>query len=148
MRGALLVAIVAATGGTVILAATPQKRTVTVGDSSLKPASVTIAVGGSVTWLDSGRRSHRITSDTRAFPAISLAPASRHTVGFNRTGRYRYHVDGRRKGLVIVVARAAGGEAWSGTFESHGTNDGTDRGGQICTATWKGTLAFTVAGER
>jgi plastocyanin len=154
----MLVAVVAAVlGSTVALAATPRSRTITVGDSSLKPTSATVGVGGSVTWTNTGKRRHRIASDTKSWAPFTLSPASRRTVRFKRAGRYPYHVDGKRKGLVVVAAAASssgpsagtgGGEAWAGTFETTGTNDGTDRGGQVCTATWKGTLALTVAGKK
>jgi plastocyanin len=148
--------VMAAAGGAIALAATPRSQTVAVGDGSLKPTTVTIGVGGSVTWMNAGTRSHRIVSDTRAWTPFTLLPAKRKAVQFARSGRYPYRVDGTRKGLVVVVAGSpptggagasgnAGAEAWAGTLETNGTNDGTDRGGQVCTATWKGTLALKVA---
>ena len=143
----------AAVSGTIALAATPPSRIVTVGDGSLKPASITVGVGGSVAWTNAGKQGHRIASDTRAWTPFTLPPSKRHAVRFTRTGRYPYHVDATRKGLVIVVAAPSGSggsavEAWAGTLETTGTNDGTARGGQVCTATWKGTLAFKVAGTK
>ena len=147
----------AAVGSTIALAATSPSRTITVGDGSLKPTSITVGVGGSVAWMSAGKRTHRVVSDTRAWAPFTLLPAKRHAVRFTRTGRYPYHVDGTRKGLVVVVAAPSGsgsgtggsaGEAWAGTFETMGTNDGTARGGQVCKATWKGTLAFKVAGKK
>jgi plastocyanin len=123
----------------------PRSRTVQIGDAVLKPGTATVVVGGSVTWLDSGKKAHRVTSDTRAFPAFSLAPGKRHMVRFKRTGRYRYHVDGKRKGLVVVVAaETAGAASWSGSIESHGVVVGA----QTCSASWKGTLRFTVSGGK
>ena len=91
-------------------------------------------------------------SDTRAWPAFTLLPGSRRTVRFAKPGLYRYRVDGRLRGSILVVTangggnRPGGGEAsgketWRGTIVSDDTNAGT---GQTCSATWRGTLAFTV----
>jgi plastocyanin len=152
-RRALLVAALAAGVVAVAVGAaarTPRTRTVEVADASLKPTPATIGIGDSVTWLNTGRRKHRVISDTSAWTALSLAPKQGGTVKFSRVGTYRYHVDGRRQGIVKVeVARAVpppklppGVDTWSGTFRSEGTVVGT---GQTCSATWKGTLRITVS---
>jgi plastocyanin len=127
-----------------------QLRFVMVLDTSLKPSTVTVPIGGSPVWLNVGRRSHRITSDTNAWPAFALLRGKRHSIRFTRTGRYRYRVDGKRKGLIIVVALSTpggntGGETWAGTFTSADTNVGT---AQTCHATWRGKLTFTISGGR
>ena len=93
-------------------AAGARTATVRVADSTLTPARVAVDRGGTVTWRNTGTRSHRIVSATRAFSAFTLAPSARRTIRFARTGAHRYTVDGRRCGIVYVGVRL--GPACSG----------------------------------
>jgi plastocyanin len=152
IRRVLLVTAFAAGLAAVAVAATgrsPRTRTVEVSDTALEPATTAIGPGDSVAWLDTGRHSHRVTSDNGTWKALVLRPKQGATVTFPRIGTYHYHVDGRRKGIVqvkVVVVRppsasASNGEQWTGSFRSDGIVVGT---GQTCSATWTGTVRFTV----
>ncbi len=58
----------------------PSTRTVTMGASSFSPASTTLAVNGTVTWVNSSALEHNVT-----FAAATGAPADigNHTSGSN-----------------------------------------------------------------
>jgi len=155
-RRALLAAGLAFSVSAIALGASATRsKTVLVGDDTLKPASVSVPVGGSVTWHDAGKRQHRITSDTKAFAAFSLRPSKSHAVRFKRSGRYRYHIDGKRKGLVVVVAASGNGGSgptgpsgagvkWSGSMSSD-TSRTYPPGAGSCTDAWSTRFTFTVA---
>jgi hypothetical protein len=83
-------------------ASAARTASVNVGDSTLAPARVRVDAGGTVTWRNTGARSHRIASANRAFAAFTLAPRARRSVQFARNGAHRYTVDGRRCGIVYV----------------------------------------------
>jgi plastocyanin len=143
-RVSLAAALAVSSAAVALAAAPPRSRTVQVRDASLKPATATVAVGGSVTWRNRGRKSHRITSDTRAWAGFALKPTNGHTVKFERAGRYRYHVDGKRRGVVIVVAAPANRPvAWVGTIDSQTSRQYSGNAGS-CTDAWHADLAFTV----
>jgi len=122
----------------------PVGRTVQVGDGLLTPATVAVLVGGTVTWQDTGKQPHRVVSSARAWAPFTVRPGKLRTVKFPRTGRFRYRVDGKVPGLVLVVAQGGGvvesGGKWSGSF----TSDGQIMGEQTCGAHWKGTISLTI----
>lgn len=101
---------------------TTSPAEVKVGEAAPMPARLVIRVGGSVTWANTGKRAHRVASDTKAWPAFSLAPGNRRTIRFAKPGRYPYHVDGARKGLIIVTAVSSGPSGGNGSSGGKGSS--------------------------
>lgn len=90
-------------------AAAPITTRVAVLDGVLRPAIARVAVGGTVTWANGGKRAHTIASDTRAWAAFVLRPRAEKSIRFGRAGTFPYRADGRVRGVVVVVAGAGGG---------------------------------------
>jgi plastocyanin len=107
---------------------------VTVTDSAITPASVTILAGGSVVWTNRGSRLHKIVSSRAAFDAFELTPAHSHRVLFSSPGVYPYTVDGVLKGTVVVSNGVPPGNAPTGPSSTPGTPRHS----------WKGTVHATA----
>lgn len=101
--GALLLAGVAGA------APVPSTARVSVLDGALQPATAQILAGGTVTWVNEGRKRHTIASDSRAWRTFALAPRAEKTIRFGRAGTYPYRLDGRHRGRVVVLASGTGG---------------------------------------
>ena len=73
--------------------AAPMEATVTIENFQFTPASVTIARGGTVTWINRDPVAHSATPDTEgAFaPTGLLEPGASKTVTFGQAGAVPYH---------------------------------------------------------
>src|SRR5437870_2255196 len=70
-----------------------QNATVTITDSGMAPATVTIAAGGSITWVSQSFKVHTATSlagTQLSFDTGGLGPAQSSTVPFAAPGVYPY----------------------------------------------------------
>jgi plastocyanin len=69
------------------------QRVVEVGiyDDSFAPASVVIAPGTTVRWVNLGLRRHTVTSDTSLFTSPELARGRSYSATFTQPGVYCYH---------------------------------------------------------
>jgi plastocyanin len=70
---------------------------------TLKPATITIGPGKSVTWIACGAGNRRVASTTGAWSPFTLRPSQQKRIVFTRVGRYPYKVDGKTQGLVVVT---------------------------------------------
>ena len=80
---------------------------VTIADFSFSPASVTIFVGETVTWTNTGPGDHSVTADDGSFDSGELAPLDSFANVFDQAGTFTYHSTGEAqlmKGTVIVKA--------------------------------------------
>lgn len=102
----LSMAILAAGVAAAAFAAGPARVTVT--DSSLSPSSVSIAVGGKVTWTNAGKQAHVVFSLSATFPTLVVQPGRSKSVTFKVKRCERYSVDGKRNGRVVVGGAACG----------------------------------------
>ena len=93
-------------------AATAQ---VSIIDFGFSPASVTVAAGSTVRWVNSGAAIHSVTSDTGAFDSSPscpagpcIDPAGSYSHLFAQAGRFAYHckVHPDMTGTVVVNATA------------------------------------------
>jgi hypothetical protein len=73
---------------------------------TLKPATIRIAPGRSVTWIACGPGSRRIesTRSPRAWTTFTLRPNQQRRIVFPRAGRFPYKLNGKVDGVVIVAA--------------------------------------------
>jgi plastocyanin len=83
------------------------------------PAEKVVALHASVTWVNGDKRAHRIASDKHVWPAFVLHYGGRHSVKFNRIGRYPYKVDGKAKGVIVVGGGGGGAGGGNGTTLIH-----------------------------
>jgi predicted lipoprotein with Yx(FWY)xxD motif/plastocyanin len=63
----------------------------TIVDFDFSPASITVGVGGTVTWKNTGTRNHTVTADDGSFDSGSLASGATFTETFTKAGSYTYH---------------------------------------------------------
>lgn len=70
----------------------PPSNTITMGSSSFSPASKTISVGTTITWVNNSGITHTVTSDTGSVlnsGNIGNGGTYQHT--FNTVGTFPYH---------------------------------------------------------
>jgi plastocyanin len=97
----------APTGGAHVAAST----TVTMGDFFFSPSSVTVAVGDTVTWRNTGQAPHNATADDGSFktPDLNNGGSASHT--FNTSGTFSYicTIHPNMHGSIRVLASSGGG---------------------------------------
>jgi plastocyanin len=86
--------IIAAKGG----------ASVKIRDMKFSPASVSIKVGESVTWVNEDDRDHTVTAADGSFASDNLKPGSSFTFEFTKAGKFAYACSyhPRMKGVVNV----------------------------------------------
>ena len=60
-------------------------------DFGFDPASVSVKVGGSVTWTNTGATAHTVTADDGSFDSKSLASGATFSQTFAKAGTFAYH---------------------------------------------------------
>jgi plastocyanin len=89
---------------------------VTMGDLFFSPTSVTVAVGDTVTWRNTGQAPHNATADDGSFktPTIENGQSASHT--FNQAGTFSYicTIHPQMKGTIRVLASSSGGGGGGG----------------------------------
>jgi plastocyanin len=100
--------------------------TVTMGDLFFSPASVTIAVGDTVTWHNTGQAPHNATGDGGSFstPTLNNGQSASHTFSSPGTFSYICTIHPQMKGTVRVVSSSgSGGSGGSAGSSSSGTSE-------------------------
>ena len=104
---------------------------VTIKDFSFGPAAVTVSVGESVTWTNSGPTAHTATAGDGSFDTGLLSRGQSRSVSFRKAGSISYvctpHPN--MKGTVRVVAASSGGGAGGGGSE--GSSAGSTGAGEV-----------------
>jgi plastocyanin len=82
----------------------PTSVAVTLAGKAFSPASVTVAVGGTVTWTNKDSMPHNVTANGGAFKSATLAPGAVFSFKFTTPGTYPYNCTfhGGMNGTVIV----------------------------------------------
>jgi LPXTG-motif cell wall-anchored protein len=97
---------------------------VTMGDFFFQASSVTIAVGDTVTWTNSGQAPHNATADDGSFktPTLNNGQSASHT--FNQPGTFSYicTIHPNMHGTIRVLAASSGGSGSKGSGSSSGSN--------------------------
>jgi plastocyanin len=100
---------------------------VSVGDNFYSPASVSIAVGDTVTWRNNGQAQHSATANDGSFDTGVFGPGSSRSETFTRAGTFSYYctVHGQaQSGTVRVLASGGGtGGGGGGGPETSATGD-------------------------
>jgi plastocyanin len=97
-------------GKAVFVAKTQGGATVTMEDFQFSPATVSINVGDSVTWTNSGSEPHNAVADDGSFETAILESGDSETVTFDDTGSFAYicSIHPEMKGTVEVSEEASG----------------------------------------
>ncbi|MDQ3881118.1 MAG: cupredoxin domain-containing protein, partial [Chloroflexota bacterium] len=64
---------------------------VTIVDDAFQPASVTISVGDTVTWVNTGDHPHTVTADDGSFDSGELDTGGTFSHTFTSAGTFGYH---------------------------------------------------------
>jgi plastocyanin len=105
----------------------PSKRarasasaTVTMGDLFFSPSSVTVAVGDTVTWHNTGQAPHNATADDGSFKTQDLNNGQSASHTFTQAGTFSYicTIHPNMKGTVRVLASSGGGGGGGGGASS------------------------------
>lgn len=99
-------AFVFAAGVALPWTALAASQTVTIQDFSFTPASVTVNMGESVTWRNTGGDPHTATANAGAFDTGVLNPGQSKTIVFGTAGTFDYHcaIHASMRGTVTVLA--------------------------------------------
>jgi plastocyanin len=92
----------------------PSSASVSIPGRSFSPASVTIAVGGTVRWTNSDRDSHTVTADSGSFDSGILAAGGTFSHTFSAAGTFAYHCEIHPDMRGTVIVTGAGGTTGSG----------------------------------
>lgn len=68
-----------------------NKARVEIIDFSMKPATVNVTKGGTVTWTNKNSTDHTVTADNGDFSSGTLSPGKTFARVFAKTGSYGYH---------------------------------------------------------
>jgi plastocyanin len=78
-------------GGSTADGGTASGTEVTIKDLAFTPATLTVAVGSTVTWTNEDAATHTVTADDGSFDSGSLAQGDTFTQTFDTAGTYAYH---------------------------------------------------------
>jgi plastocyanin len=101
--------------------------TVTMGDLFFSPTSVSIAVGDTVTWRNTGQAPHNATADDGSFktPTLENGQSASHT--FDQTGSFSYvcTIHPNMTGTIRVLSSGGGGGGGGGGGASSSSSSGS-----------------------
>ena len=66
-------------------------RAVAIKDFSFQPASISVAVGSTVTWTNNDTTGHTVTADDGSFDSGTVAPGATFSHTFDTAGTFTYH---------------------------------------------------------
>ncbi len=124
-------------GGAV--AHTSASTTVSMGDNFYSPASISIAVGDTVTWSNNGQAPHSATADNGSFDTGVFNGGQSRSHTFNGAGTFTYFctVHANMHGTVRVLAASGGGKGGGGSGRSSGA--GTSEAAAVASPNAAGT---------
>jgi plastocyanin len=98
--------------------------TVSIGDNFYSPASVSVAVGDTVTWANNGQAQHSATADDGSFDTGVFGPGGSRSHTFNQAGTFSYFctVHGQAQSGTVRVLAASSGSGNEGSGGSAGSS--------------------------
>jgi plastocyanin len=98
---------------------------VNAGDFFFSSASVTIAVGDTVTWHNSGQAPHNATGNNGTFSTGTIDPGSSASHTFNSAGTFSYicTIHPNMTGTVRVLSSSSGGGGGGASSSGSGTSE-------------------------
>ena len=129
-------------GGGGTTPAPPKTASVSLVNKAFSPVSVTVAIGGTVTWKNNDSMPHDVTSTSGAFRSPTLNPGQSFTFTFTKAGSYGYFCTfhGGMSGTVVVPTASGATPAPTppGGGGGGGTTPGTGQTGTGGTGTGGG----------
>lgn len=106
-------------------------KTVSIGDNYFSPQTVTIDVGDTVTWKNTGQAVHTATADNGSFDTGQIQPGQSRSETFTTAGDVPYicTLHANQSGTVKVRAASSGGGG--GGSGSAGTSAGTSEAAAV-----------------
>jgi Copper binding proteins, plastocyanin/azurin family len=103
---------------------------VTMGDLFFSPTSVTIAVGDTVTWRNTGQAPHNATADDGSFKTQTIENGQSASHTFTQAGTFSYicTIHPNMKGTVRVLASSSGGGSGGGGGNGGGASSSSSSG--------------------
>jgi plastocyanin len=100
----------------------PRRQAITVGtvDDAFRPARITVDVGATVSWTNSGQNPHTVTADGGSFGSATLENGDTFSRTFAAAGTFAYHCrfhggpGGSGMSGVVIVLAADGGDTVPG----------------------------------
>jgi plastocyanin len=91
---------------------------VSAGDYFFAPPSITIQVGGTVTWSNDGQTAHTVTANSGSFDSGNLDPGQSFDHTFTQPGSFDYYCQyhrslGQEGTVTVQAADTSGGEGGS-----------------------------------
>ena len=82
----------------------PVANAVSIINMSFSPATLTVAVGTTVTWTNNDNMTHTVTSDASGFDSGNITMGSKYSRVFSAAGTFTYHctIHPTMKGTIIV----------------------------------------------
>jgi len=119
---------------------------VTIKDFSFQPQNVTISVGSTIMWTNTGLSTHTSTSDTNVWDSGNIPPGQSFSFTFNTPGVYSYHcnIHPTMTGSITVLSSCVSTPTPSSTPSSTPTGTFTP----TSTNTPTGTSTFTPTRTR
>jgi plastocyanin len=93
-----------------------SSTSVSAGDNFFDPASITIAVGDTVTWRNDGQVAHTVTANGGSFDSGNLNPGQSFAHTFSGAGTFRYFCQyhAGMTGTIKVTSSSPGGGGGGG----------------------------------
>ena len=91
-------------GGTSVSVTIPMGAA-TLGDRAYVPGQVDVAVGATVTWMNTDATVHTSTSDGNGWDSGIVPPGGQFSFAFQREGTFRYHCSVHPGMVGTVVVR-------------------------------------------
>ena len=90
---------------------TPTNNTITISSSGYSPASLTVAMGSTITWTNNDNTAHTVTTDDGSINSGDIAAGASYTKTFTAAGTFNYHDahNTNMKGVLVVLAMSSGG---------------------------------------
>src|SRR5215212_5942076 len=78
---------------------------VSVVDFAFEPGTISVPVGATVTWTNTGSRPHTVTADDGSFDSGRLDPGEQFSQTFDQPGTYTYHCGfhPEMQGTIVVA---------------------------------------------
>lgn len=90
---------------------TPSNNKVTILSSGYSPASLTVAMGSTVTWTNNDNMAHTVTTADGSISSGDIAAGASYSKTFTATGTYNYYDahNTNMMGVLIVSTMSSGG---------------------------------------
>lgn len=92
------------------MASAQEQQVVETQDNVFSPAEITVAVGDTIEFRNTGKAPHTATADDRSFDTGNLNAGQSKTITFSKAGRFNYNcIYHETLGMVgMIVVNAAG----------------------------------------